>query len=189
MTRLEGRTALVTGAGRNIGRAIALKLAGEGANVVVNARSNREEAEAVAEEVRSLGVDAMAALADVADHEQVSRMFAAAAERFGQVDVLVSNAAIRPAQALHRVDAGRLGAGARRGAGRGVLLRPQRPAGDAGQRLRAHCVPDRRRGLERLGGALPRVGGQDGHRGTGAGAGLGVRAPQRAGSTWSRRDA
>ena len=96
MTRLEGRTALVTGAGRNIGRAIALKLAGEGANVVVNARSNREEAEAVAEEVRDLGVEALAALADVADREQVERMFAAAAERFGQVDVLVSNAAIRP---------------------------------------------------------------------------------------------
>ena len=96
MTRLEGRTALVTGAGRNIGRAIALKLAGEGANVVVNARSNREEAEAVAEEVRGLGVEALAALADVADREQVERMFAAAAERFGQVDVLVSNAAIRP---------------------------------------------------------------------------------------------
>ncbi len=96
MTRLEGRTVLVTGAGRNIGRAIALKLAGEGANVVVNARSNREEAEAVVEEVRGLGVESMAALADVADHEQVSRMFAAAAERFGRVDVLVSNAAIRP---------------------------------------------------------------------------------------------
>ena len=96
MKRLEGRTALVTGAGRNIGRAIALKLAGEGANVVVNARSNREEAEAVAGEVRALGVGAMAALADVADHGQVAQMFAAAAERFGQVDLLVSNAAIRP---------------------------------------------------------------------------------------------
>ena len=96
MKRLEGRTALVTGAGRNIGRAIALKLAGEGANVVVNARSNREEAESVASEVRALGVEAMAALADVANRQQVEQMFAAAAERFGKVDVLVSNAAIRP---------------------------------------------------------------------------------------------
>ena len=96
MPRLVGRTALVTGSGRNIGRAIALKMAGEGANVVVNARSNLDEAESVAEEVRSLGVDALPVLADVADREQVEAMFAAAAERFGKVDVLVSNAAIRP---------------------------------------------------------------------------------------------
>ena len=96
MERLEGKTALVTGSGRNIGRAIALKLAGEGANVVVNARSNWEEAESVADEVRALGVDALPVLADVADRAQVEAMFAAAAERFGKVDVLVSNAAIRP---------------------------------------------------------------------------------------------
>ena len=96
MSRLEGRTALVTGSGRNIGRAIALKLAGEGANVVVNARSNQEEAEAVAEEVRAVGVDALPVLADVSDREQVEAMFSAASERFGSVDVLVSNAAIRP---------------------------------------------------------------------------------------------
>ena len=96
MSRLEGRTALVTGSGRNIGRAIALKLAGEGANVVVNSRSNQEEAESVAEEARALGVGALPVLADVSDREQVEAMFAAASERFGRVDVLVSNAAIRP---------------------------------------------------------------------------------------------
>ena len=96
MPKLEGKTALVTGSGRNIGRAVALKLASEGANVVVNARFNREEAESVADEVRALGVGALPVLADVADREQVEAMFAAAAERFGQVDVLVSNAAIRP---------------------------------------------------------------------------------------------
>jgi NAD(P)-dependent dehydrogenase (short-subunit alcohol dehydrogenase family) len=56
MNRLEGRVALVTGSGRNIGRAIILKLAAEGANVVVNARSNREEAESVAAEAAALGV-------------------------------------------------------------------------------------------------------------------------------------
>ena len=96
MTELAGRTALVTGAGRNIGRAIALRLAAAGANVVVNARANGGEAAAVAAEVRELGVGALAALADVADPAQVARMFAAAAERFGRVDILVSNAAIRP---------------------------------------------------------------------------------------------
>ncbi len=96
MQRLKGKTALVTGAGRNIGRSIALKLAAEGANIVVNARANRDEAESVAQEVRAQGVEALPVLADVADHAQVSRMFADAAARFGQVDILISNAAIRP---------------------------------------------------------------------------------------------
>ena len=96
MNRLEGRVALVTGSGRNIGRAIILKLAAEGANVVVNARSNREEAESVAAEAAALGVESLAAVADVADEPQVGGMFAAAIERFGKVDILVSNAAIRP---------------------------------------------------------------------------------------------
>ena len=96
MNKLEGRVALVTGSGRNIGRAIILKLAAEGANVVVNARSNREEAESVAAEAAALGVESLAAVADVADEPQVGGMFAAAIERFGKVDILVSNAAIRP---------------------------------------------------------------------------------------------
>jgi len=96
MKRLEGKTALVTGSGRNIGRAIILKLAEEGANVVVNARSNKEEAESVAAEARALGVEALPFLADVSDRHQVAGMFAAAAEKFGGVDILVSNAAIRP---------------------------------------------------------------------------------------------
>ncbi len=96
MKRLEGRTALVTGSGRNIGRAIILKLAEEGANVVVNARSNKEEAESVAAEARALGVEALPFLADVSDRQQVANMFSAATEKFGGVDILVSNAAIRP---------------------------------------------------------------------------------------------
>ncbi len=96
MPRLEGKVALVTGSGRNIGRAIVLKLAAEGANVVVNARSNREEAGSVAAEAAALGVESIATLADVSDEPQVRGMFAAAVERFGKVDVLVSNAAIRP---------------------------------------------------------------------------------------------
>lgn len=96
MKRLEGKTALVTGSGRNIGRAIILKLAEEGANVVVNARSNKDEAESVAAEARSLGVEALPFIADVSDRQGVANMFAAAAEKFGGVDILVSNAAIRP---------------------------------------------------------------------------------------------
>ncbi len=96
MKRLEGRTALVTGSGRNIGRAIILKLAEEGANVVVNARSNKEETESVAAEASALGVEALPFLADVSDRHQVANMFSAATEKFGGVDILVSNAAIRP---------------------------------------------------------------------------------------------
>tara|TARA_B100000315_G_C14509481_1_gene556265 strand:- start:348 stop:1097 length:750 start_codon:yes stop_codon:yes gene_type:complete len=96
MKRLEGKVALVTGSGRNIGRATILKLASEGANVVVNARGNRDEAEAVAAEARNLGVEALAVLADVADRDQVNAMVASAVEQFGRVDILINNAAIRP---------------------------------------------------------------------------------------------
>ncbi len=96
MKRLEGKVALVTGSGRNIGRATALKLAAEGASVVVNARTNRDEAETVAAEARALGVDALPVLADVADRDQVGAMVAAAMARFGKIDILINNAAIRP---------------------------------------------------------------------------------------------
>jgi 3-oxoacyl-[acyl-carrier protein] reductase len=68
---LEGKVALVTGSGRNIGRAIALALAKDGADVVVNARSNRQEAEAVAAEVGELGRRSRALLADVGDRQQL----------------------------------------------------------------------------------------------------------------------
>jgi 3-oxoacyl-[acyl-carrier protein] reductase len=65
--KLDGKVALVTGSGRNIGRSIALALAKEGANVVVNARTNQKEAGAVADEVRALGPKALSLLADVGD--------------------------------------------------------------------------------------------------------------------------
>ena len=96
MGKLDGKVALITGSGRNIGRATALKLAGEGANVVVNARSNKEEAESVAAEVRQLGVKALPILADVANKEQVDSMVSMAMSEFGRVDILINNAAIRP---------------------------------------------------------------------------------------------
>jgi|SRR5918992_303688 NAD(P)-dependent dehydrogenase (short-subunit alcohol dehydrogenase family) len=96
MGKLDGKVALVTGSGRNIGRATVLKLAGEGANVVVNARNNKEEAESVAAEARELGVKAMAVLADVSNKEQVDSMVSMAMSEFGKVDILINNAAIRP---------------------------------------------------------------------------------------------
>jgi len=93
---LDGKVALITGSGRNIGRATALKLAGEGAHVVVNARTNQAEADAVVREVRDLGVKALAILADVARKDQVDAMVARALSEFGCIDILINNAAIRP---------------------------------------------------------------------------------------------
>ena len=97
---LEGRVALVTGAGRNIGRAIALELADGGAAVVVNARSNLKEAEAVADEIERTGGKALAAIADVVDAAAVATMVAAATGRFGRIDILVNNAAVRAEKAF-----------------------------------------------------------------------------------------
>jgi NAD(P)-dependent dehydrogenase (short-subunit alcohol dehydrogenase family) len=73
MGKLEGKVALVTGSGRNIGRATVLKLAGESAHVVVNARANQQEAESVAREARNLGVTAVPILADVGKRPRYSR--------------------------------------------------------------------------------------------------------------------
>jgi 3-oxoacyl-[acyl-carrier protein] reductase len=96
MGKLDGKVALITGSGRNIGRATALKLAGEGAHIVVNARANQTEADAVAREVRDLGVKALAVLTDVGKRDQVEAMAARALSEFGRVDILINNAAIRP---------------------------------------------------------------------------------------------
>ena len=97
---LAGRVALVTGAGRNIGRAIALALADAGAAVVINARSNLREAEAVAGEIERAGGKAFAVAADVVDAAAVQNMVDAAAARFGRIDILVNNAAVRAEQPL-----------------------------------------------------------------------------------------
>jgi 3-oxoacyl-[acyl-carrier protein] reductase len=97
---LSGRVAIVTGAGRNIGRAIALALADGGAAVVVNARSNVQEAKAVAAEIERAGGKAFAVTADVADADAVASMVKDAASRFGRIDILVNNAAVRAEQAI-----------------------------------------------------------------------------------------
>jgi 3-oxoacyl-[acyl-carrier protein] reductase len=92
---LTGKVAIVTGAGRNIGRAIVLALAAGGASVVVNARSNRVEADAVAREIESLGGKALVHIGDVADAAGVQAMADAAVKQFGRIDILVNNAALR----------------------------------------------------------------------------------------------
>lgn len=92
---LSGRTALVTGSGRNIGRAIALAFAREGANVVLNGHRDRAALEEVAREVQAQGVQAHIALADVGDPLAVARMVEEAQAVFGGVDIAVSNVSQR----------------------------------------------------------------------------------------------
>ncbi len=90
------RTALITGAGRNIGRAVALSLAQAGMNVVINGSSDRAAAESVAAEARAFGVRALVAMGDVGLRTECQRIAAEALAEFGTVDVLVNNAALRP---------------------------------------------------------------------------------------------
>jgi 3-oxoacyl-[acyl-carrier protein] reductase len=92
---LEGKVALITGASRRIGRATALTLAKHGADLILNARTTRDELEGVADEVRALGRQALVHLADVTDEGAVEGMVSAGREAFGRIDILVNNAAIR----------------------------------------------------------------------------------------------
>jgi len=101
---LTGKVAVVTGAGRNIGRAIALTLAEAGASIVVNARSNRAEAEAVAGEIVSSGGKALVHIGDVADAVAVQAMADAAMKQFGRIDCLVNNAALRREKKFAEMD-------------------------------------------------------------------------------------
>lgn len=100
---LQDRVAIVTGAGRNIGRAIALSLADGGAAVVVNARSNRAEAEAVVKEIEARGGRAFAAICDVTDEAAIGKMAADTVARFGRIDILVNNAALRAEDKLENM--------------------------------------------------------------------------------------
>jgi 3-oxoacyl-[acyl-carrier protein] reductase len=97
---LSGRVALVTGAGRNIGRAMAKALADGGAAVIVNVRSNKAEAEQVAAEIVRDGGKAIVAVADVADENAVAAMVADAARQLGRIDYLINNAALRQERAF-----------------------------------------------------------------------------------------
>jgi NAD(P)-dependent dehydrogenase (short-subunit alcohol dehydrogenase family) len=100
---LAGRVAVITGAGRSIGRAMALELASAGAAVVVNVRSNRAEADAVVKEIESKGGKAMAVLADVVDAAAVNAMAEAALKKFGRIDYLINNAALRGEKAIEHM--------------------------------------------------------------------------------------
>jgi NAD(P)-dependent dehydrogenase (short-subunit alcohol dehydrogenase family) len=91
---LKGKVALVTGAAKRVGRSVALRLAAEGADIIVNYRSSRAEAQEVVTQIAATGRRAMAIQADVAKRADVLALFAAVEREFGRLDVLVNNAGI-----------------------------------------------------------------------------------------------
>src|SRR5215204_297108 len=93
--RLKGKTALISGAGRNNGRAIAIKFAQEGADLVLIARQRSEELNAVAKECEAMGVRTLPVLADVSKHEEVNRVVQQGLDHFGKIDISVSVAGVR----------------------------------------------------------------------------------------------
>ena len=94
--QLEGKTALITGASRNIGREVALTFAREGADLILNTKSSRAELEEVAGKCRELGVSTHTAIADVSEADSVYKMVEDGIQALGKIDILVSNVAIRP---------------------------------------------------------------------------------------------
>lgn len=92
--QLKGKTAVVTGGSRGIGKAIALQLAAKGANVVVNYTSSREAALAVVDEIEAMGVSGKAVKADVSKGEEVENLVNEVLNTFGSIDILVNNAGI-----------------------------------------------------------------------------------------------
>jgi 3-oxoacyl-[acyl-carrier protein] reductase len=101
---LEGRVALVTGASRNIGRAIALALADAGASIVAAALVSRDEVEETAKEVRAAGGKAVVQLADVTDEHAVAALAKVAEDSFGRLDIVVNNAAVRDVTTIDDID-------------------------------------------------------------------------------------
>tara|TARA_B100000989_G_scaffold199505_1_gene150798 strand:- start:245 stop:994 length:750 start_codon:yes stop_codon:yes gene_type:complete len=92
----ERRTALITGSGQMIGRGIALRLAEAGFNIILNGSKNKDACEAVAKELTAFGVDTLIAMGNVGVKEDTSQIIKAGMDKFGSIDVVVNNAAIRP---------------------------------------------------------------------------------------------
>lgn len=146
---LAGRVAVVTGAGRNIGRAIALKLARSGAGVVINARSNAKEADEVVRNIEALGGRAASVLGDVADPKVAEALAATALERFGRIDILVNNAALRREKSI--ID---------------MTYAEWREVMDVTLDSAFHCVKACLPALRKDGGAIVNVGGMSAHIGS-----------------------
>src|ERR1035437_3034789 len=100
---LAGKTVLVTGAAKRIGRAIALGLAASGANVAITYRGSQPEAEATVRDLAGLGVDALAVRTDLGDAESIRETIAAVVEEFGRLDILVNNAGVFESAALESI--------------------------------------------------------------------------------------
>jgi len=98
------RTALITGSGRNIGRAIATELAANGCNIVLNGSSDRTACESVAREIESIGATAFIAMGDVGHRAEAHAIAESGIKQFGCIDILVNNAAIRPSFDLLKDD-------------------------------------------------------------------------------------
>jgi len=94
MELLKDKVALITGASRGIGRAIALKFAQNGANVIINYSSSQSQAENLKEEIEKIGTKAMIIKCDVSNSDEVSQMFLQVEKEFGRLDILVNNAGI-----------------------------------------------------------------------------------------------
>ena len=100
MQRLKGQAALVTGSSSGIGAAVAKSLAAEGAKVVVNYARSPKGAEAVVEEIKAKGGDAIAVQADVSQEDQVLNLFEQMYEAYETIDILVNNAGLQKAASL-----------------------------------------------------------------------------------------
>lgn len=100
---LTDQVAVVTGASRGIGRAIALDLAKQGAKIIVNFAGNEERAKEVVEEIQALGSEAVSVRADVSNTEEVANMMKIAIDTFGKIDILVNNAGITKDNLLMRM--------------------------------------------------------------------------------------
>lgn len=94
MKKLEGKVAIVTGSSRGIGKAIALKLVQEGAKVVINYSSKPEKAEEVIRQIQQQGGDVIAVQADMSQVDQIQQLVTTTVEKYGQLDILVSNAGV-----------------------------------------------------------------------------------------------
>lgn len=104
MKALTGQTALVTGASRGLGKGIAFALAEEGADIIVNYISSKEQADKVCSDLSAKGVKAIAIKADVSDKEEVAQMFAEIKATFGKLDILVNNAGTTKSQDIFETD-------------------------------------------------------------------------------------
>src|SRR5262252_3090812 len=103
MGRVDGKTALVTGASRGIGRAIAIELAREGAKVAINYSSNEAKAKEVAEEVNKQGGNAILYKANIGNSKEARAMVETVAKEFTHLDILINNAGITRDSLLHKM--------------------------------------------------------------------------------------